>query len=308
VQSEETSKGPVRGTQTFVGVMSSVWGRPSLTGLELLWRWLAGAPILALVCWQAIHIAATTVIDTAALEAMTVFQPVAAFATIRHTLAVLAPAVEPVAAWLLPIIAVAWIIAAGLGRTAVLRRFDRTLHARIATMLALGLLRAAGLTVFWLIWGWGVRLAGKIAITGPPARGGEPSVVLFCTFLICGTLLLYVLWGIVSWPLQLAPLLALMEDKGPLASLFAAIQAGPVGGKLLEVNLVMHIVKLALIVLAMVLSASPLAFATVATQAFFTLWWAMAILLYFAASDYFHVVRVVAYVRLWQSYKYPAKS
>ena len=39
---------PVRGTQSFVHTLSSCWSRPSLTGLEIAWRWLYGIPATAL--------------------------------------------------------------------------------------------------------------------------------------------------------------------------------------------------------------------------------------------------------------------
>jgi hypothetical protein len=95
----------------------------------------------------------------------------------------------------------------------------------------------------------------------------------------------------------------MLRGLGPVAALSAALRSGRVRGKLIEVNLVMNIVKIALIVLAMVFSASPLAFQTVATQEFFVVWWAIAVVLYLAASDYFHVVRVAAYLTLWRAYE-----
>jgi hypothetical protein len=110
---------------------------------------------------------------------------------------------------------------------------------------------------------------------------------------------LYVVWGIFSWFLQLAPLLAMRDALGAFVALRAALGSPKeLRGKLIEINLVMNIVRIALIVLAMVMSASPLAFQTVATQQFFIIWWCVAILLYLAASDYFHVVRSAAYLSL----------
>ena len=68
-------------------------------------------------------------------------------------------------------------------------------------------------------------------------------------------------WALVSWALSIAPLLMLLEDRSALSSLGQSLRLGkPFTGKLVEINLVMGIVKLALIVLAMVLSAAPLPF------------------------------------------------
>ena len=295
------SRAPVRGVQSFVGVMTEVWQRPSLTGLEILWRWVAGAPVLALVWWR-IQIASSMLhVDTGALEGMTVFKPVAAFATMHAAWVTVMPAVKPVASWLLPFAAVLWVLTAAVGRTAVWRRFDKTLHARRGTLLVLGMLRAALLTGAWAVWVWVVWKAGVIAITGPAARGGEPDIVLYSAILICGSLLVYVLWAVVSWPLQLAPLLAMQEGLGVGVSLRAALGSRRARGKLIEVNLVMTIVKIALLVLGMVFSACPLPFANVESQTFLTCWWAGVILVYMAALDYFHVVHAVAHLRLWRA-------
>jgi hypothetical protein len=298
--------GPIRGTQSFVGVMTAIWRRPSLTVLEIFWRWAVGAPIIALAAWQVILASRTVTVNTAALQAMTVFQPVAAFHTIDVAMAAILPAAKQIAMWLLPLAAIAWVLAAAFGRTLVLRRMDRTLHARPLTLLALGVLRAVLLTVAWLLWLWLIVETGRIAITGPAGHGGEPNIVLYCAILICGTLFLYVLWAIVSWPFQLAPLLAMQRNIGPRDALKAAFRSTAARGKLMEINLVMNIVKLAVLVLAMVLSASPLAFSSVETQTFLTCWWTGAIVLYLIALDYFHVVHPAAHLSLWRAYDFSA--
>jgi hypothetical protein len=286
--------------------MTEVWGRPSLTGLEVLWRWAAGAPILALVGWRVIVASGTVHVDTAALEAMTVFKPVAAFGTIHAAVEAVLPAVRPVAMWLLPLAAVAWLVTAAVGRTVVMRRLDATLHARTITLLVLGVLRAALLTGAWWLWVGVVLKAGKIAITGPAAAGGEPDVVLYSAMLICGTLLVYVLWGLLSWPFQLAPLLAMQRGLGVGASLGEAVRSTAARGKLIEINLVMSIVKIAVLVLGMVFSACPLPFANVESQTFLVWWWTGVVLVYLAALDYFHVVHAVAHLRLWRAYDFSA--
>ena len=73
--------------------------------------------------------------------------------------------------------------------------------------------------------------------------------------------------------------------------------------KLVEVNLVMGIVKIALIVLAMVFSATPLPFESVTTVTFLFWWWAGVGVIYLLASDFFHVARLIGYLRLWQVYE-----
>jgi hypothetical protein len=161
--------------------------------------------------------------------------------------------------------------------------------------------RSALLLGAWGLWFWLVVESTRVAITGPAALQQEPSVVLFSAMMIVGTLLLYVIWAIFSWFLYLAPLLAMRRDTGPVAALRASLTATHVYGKLIEINLVMNIEKLALIVLAMVGSASPLAFTTAASQGFLYIWWIVVVLIYFIFSDYFHVVREAAYLALWKN-------
>ncbi len=303
---------PVRGTQTFVGVMSAVWGRPSLAGFEIAWRWLPGIVVACCIPFAAvllgslgidIHLTPRISSDFAAVQAATVFQPVNAVHTIAVAWSDLVTPLWPVLRWLLPMLFVVWNVLAALGRTSVLRRFDPTLQARRGTFFLLGLLRSLLLAGAWWVWVEFVLWSVRATIIGPAMQHQEPNIVGLAALCICGTLLLYVAWGIFSWFLYLAPLLAILGGLGPLAALGMALRSRRARGKLIEINLVMHIVKLALIVLAMVLSASPLAFQTVATQEFFAIWWAIAVLLYFAASDYFHVVRSAAYLRLWRAYE-----
>jgi hypothetical protein len=65
----------------------------------------------------------------------------------------------------------------------------------------------------------------------------------------------------------------------------------------------MGIVKIALIVLALVLSATPLPFESVMTQDALMLWWMGVTLLYLVASDFFHVARLLGYLNLWRAFE-----
>ncbi len=297
--------GGVRGTQFFVGVMGEVWHRPSLSGLEILWRWAAGMPVLALAVWR-IWTAAqgrlpAVKVEAAALQAMTVFQPVAALATLRGAWLAVFPIAKPVVVWLLPLAALLWLGMATLGRTVVLLRLDKSLCARRRTLLVLYALRGTLLLGAWALWVSVVWQASVIAISAPAARGSEPDLVAYSALLICGSLLVYVLWAVVNWPFQLAPLLAMQLNLGVGASLRTALGSSRTGGKLIEVNLVMCIVKIAVLVLAMVFSSCPLPFADMESSAFLHLWLAVVTLLYLAALDYFHVVHTTAHLRLWRA-------
>jgi hypothetical protein len=285
--------------------MTEVWGRPSLAGLEIAWRWLVGAAavFIAAVTFGSYGVAVH--VNSAGLQNLSVFQPVAAIASFNAVVDAARRLLGPVLRWLIPLVVVVWLCVAAVGRTFVLRRLDPTLESRRLAMLALGALRAGLLAVILGLWVYGVRLAVRISITGPASRQVEPSIVLFCAMLIVGTLAIYVLWGAVSWPFYLAPLLAMQLGLGPGGALRAAFRSGAVRGKLIEVNMVMNIVRIALIVLAMVFSASPLPFSSVETQTFLNCWWGGVGLVYLGMSDYFHVVRSAAYLSLWRAYNFP---
>ena len=155
----------------------------------------------------------------------------------------------------------------------------------------------------FLVWFWGMEWAAGVTVTGPIATGGEPNLVGYFALAIVGTLGLFMLWAVVSWALSVAPLLAMLRGLGVGGSLAAAFRVGPVRSKLVEINLVMGIVKIALIVLALVFSASPLPFESVTTPEFLFWWWLLVTGVYFVASDFFHVARQVAYLQLWRAYE-----
>ncbi len=293
---------PVRGTQSFVHTLSACWKRPSLTALEVLWRWAFGAPAAALIVYEGLRVVHATPVDFAALNRMSLTDLTGDAATSAETAAALLPAVLRVAEWLAPLLLVGWVIASSLGRIVVLRRVDPRVHARLGTLMVLQAVRVAALAGSFGLWFWCLRVAAGATVSGPIAAGQEPNLVAYCTLAIVTTLGLFVLWAVVSWALSVAPLLAMLRNLGPGASLAAAFRLGPVRGKLIEINLVMGIVKIALIVLALVFSACPLPFESVATPEFMAWWYALVTVLYLMASDLFHVVRLVSYLQMWRVY------
>ena len=89
-----------------------------------------------------------------------------------------------------------------------------------------------------------------------------------------------------------------------LSSLQESLRLGKVfSAKLVEINLVMGIVNLALIVLAMVLSAAPLPFGDQLGSGALHVVWALAAIFYLVASDYFQVVRLKGFVEFWKMFR-----
>jgi len=190
-----------------------------------------------------------------------------------------------------------------VGRTVVLRRVDGRLHARLGTLIVLQAVRVVALLGSFAVWFWCMERVAELTVIGPVGDGGEPNLVGYFSLVIVATLGLFTLWAVVSWALSVAPLLAMLKGFGVGESLAAAFRLGPLKSKLVEINLVMGIVKIALIVLAMVFSATPLPFESVTTPQFLAWWWVGVTVLYFLGSDFFHVARQVAYLQLWRAYE-----
>jgi len=296
--------------------MSSCWRRPSLTGLEILCRWIYGLPALWIVATHLRSILAAHTggscdparlgLDPALLNdpvgALTA-DPIGAVAKFTQAFTTLWPDLARLALWLAPLLLVVWVVVSSLGRTAVLRRADPALLAKPFTLMALQLIRLAALGASFWVWYRAIAWGARVAVTGPIAAGQDPNLVLYAAIAIVTTLGLFVLWGIVSWIFSIAPMLAMLRGTGVRGSLAAALRLGPLKSKLVEVNLVLGIVKIALLVLLMVFSATPLPFESVTTPGFLACWWAAVTVLYLAASDFFHVARLVSYLNLWRTYE-----
>ena len=307
---------PVRGTQSFVHTLSSCWHHPSLTGLEVLWRWVYGIPAFCLIATQlrqilAAHTGGTYELARLGLDhalfndpvgALTA-DPLGAVGKLTSAINIVLPDLKHLALWLVPSLIAVWIVVSSLGRTAVLRRADTGLQPKPVTLMLLQVIRLAALAVSFWVWFSAIGWAARVAVTSPIAAGQEPNLVLYCAITIVTTLGLFVLWGIVSWIFSIAPMLAMLQSSGVFGSLAAALRLGPLKSKLVEINLVMGIVKIALIVLGMVFSATPLPFESVTTPGFLAGWWAGVTVLYLLGSDFFHVARLVAYLNLWRAYE-----
>jgi hypothetical protein len=291
---------PLRGTQSLVGQMGWVFERPLLILIEVAWRWAFGVPFLA-VCWfQARRILAELPLETSGVTGIDPQNPWVAAVQLANAWALYQPPVVAMLRWLLPVAALAWVVVSALGRGLVLKRMEPDLRLRLAEMIAL---QAAWLVLLALIcWGW-FRSIEWVAATHM-AASGEPDLVGYSIWTIFLSLGFFTAWALVSWPLTIAPLLMLLEDCSAVSSLGRSLKLGRAfTGKLVEANLVMGIVKLALIVLAMVLSAAPLPFSDQLGPDAMHGIYALATLFYLVASDYFQVVRLKGFVEFWKMFR-----
>ena len=285
----------MRGTQSLVYVCAACWKRPSLLGWELFWRWGFGIPAAAILYYDGAKVLGSVALDP---NAVSLTDPLQAGQQLATTSAALTPMVVPVALWLGPLLAVSWAIASGLGRTAVLKRLDPALRPAPLALILLQLLRMAALIAVCLGWYSAIRWAAQATL-----YAATPNLVAYSAWVICLSLGIFVLWALLSWIFSIAPLLAMLEGTGVFRSLARSLRLGALTGKLVEVNLALGIVRLALIVLAIVFSAIPLPFEADMTGTALTLWWIAVTLLYLVASDFFQVARLAAFVQFWRLYR-----
>jgi hypothetical protein len=295
---------PLRGTQSLVGQMGWVFSRPWLTAIEVGWRWIFGIPFLV-VCWmQAQHILSVLPLESTGLTAIDAQNPWVAVVQLARAWALYKPHLSGVLVWLTPVAALAWVVVSGLGRSAVLKRIDPALAARSPfrplQMMVLQTAWLALLSTTWWAWFSSMEWVAATHITA----SAEPDLVGYACWAIFLALGFFTAWALVSWALSIAPLVMLLEGCNPVQALMRSLQLGKAfTGKLIEINLVMGIVNLALIVLAMVLSAAPLPFSDQLGGD--ALHWidALAVVFYLVASDYFQIVRLKGFVEFWKMFR-----
>lgn len=265
--------------------------------LEVLWRWLFGIPLLGILVYEGFRIYTVAAADLAAsgMDQFALTDPMRAAVIAADIYAILAPPILQLILWLAPLAILVWSIVSGIGRNAVLRCYDASLPQRPILLSALQLLRALFYSASIVFWFAAIHWAANSTLSGE-----EPNLVAYCSLVICLSLGIFTLWALVSWVFSIAPLLVLLEDRGVFSSLARSFQLGPLTGKLVEVNLVMGIIKLALVILAMVFSAIPLPFESVMQGPALYAWWIFVSVLYLVASDFFQVARLVAFIQFWR--------
>jgi hypothetical protein len=291
---------PLRGTQTLVDQMSWVFRRPSVTGLEVVWRWLFGVPFL-LMCWVHLQRVLTALPpETAGLTTIDVQNPWLAATQLSNAWANYEPYVANELRWLAPVAALVWIVVSSFGRSVVLKRLEPRVAFRPTAMF---LLQALWLALFAaVVWGW-FRSVSWAAATHIGTYG-EPDLVGYSMWLIFLSLGFFTLWAVVSWAVSVAPLLMLLEDRSSFSALVQSLSLGkPFTGKLIEISMVTGIVNLALIVLSMVLSAAPLPFSDQLGGDALHVVWACATVFYLVANDYFQVVRLKSHIEFWRTFR-----
>jgi hypothetical protein len=282
--------------------MGWVFGRKWLVAIEVGWRWIFGIPLLV-VCWiEAQKILTELPLESAGLSSIDAQNPWVAAVQLARAWSLYRPHLIAVLGWLVPVAALGWVVVSGLGRSLVLNRLDagRRLPFRPLPMMVL---QAAWLALLGATcWGW-FRCMEWVSATHITA-GGEPELVGFAFWTIFLALGFFTAWALASYALAIAPFVMLLEGRSALSAIGQSLRLGKAfTSKLMETNLVMGIVNLALIVLAMVLSAAPLPFSDELGGD--ALHWidAAAVVFYLVAGDYFQVVRLKGFLEFWKMYR-----
>jgi hypothetical protein len=291
---------PVRATQKLVDQMGWVFRHPSTVAVEIAWRWLFGAPFLWVCFWQAKKILTLLPPSYTGLSNLDSQNPWVAVVQLADVWSRYEPYVTRTLTWLVPAAAIVWSVVSGIGRGLVLKRIEPGLRFRPVAMIAL---QAGWLALLGLVfWGWFHCIQWVAATHITP--DGDADLVGYAIWAIFLSLGFFTLWALVSWPFAVAPMLMLLEDRSAGSAYVVSFRLGRAfASKLMEINLVMGIVKLALIVLAMVFSAAPLPFSDELGPSAMHFVWAGSTLFYLVVSDFFQVVRLKGFVELWKYFR-----
>lgn len=291
---------PVRGTQTLVDQIGWVLRRPQLIALEVAWRWTFGAPLLWVLAWNIQKILRALPLADAGFNRVDTQNPWIGAVQMVGVWEQYSPHVAALLHWLVPAAAVAWVVTSGLGRSLLLAKLEPGMRWRPFAMMTLqaGWLALLGATC----WSW-LHAIQWVAATHI-SQDGNADLIGYSIWAIFLSLGFFSLWALVNWPLTVAPILMLLEERSPWSALRKSFALGKAfTGKLVEISLVMGIVSLMLIVLAMVISAAPLPFSDqLGSDALHSILFG-ATVFYLVGHDTFQVVRLKSFIEFWRTFR-----
>lgn len=273
---------------------------PAVVAVEVGWRWLFGIPFLLLCRARLDHVLTMLTPEQSGLSNIDPSNPWLAAGRFARAMGQYKPLVAHEARWFLPCAALVWIVISGLGRSLTLKSAAPWFRFRPFAMMAL---QTVWLALFGSIcWGWFSSVSAVAA--SHFAAGSEPDLIGFAIWLIFLSLAFFTVWALAGWIVSVAPVLMLEEDRSAVSGLGLTLRLGRTfTSELVEIGMVMGIVNLALIVVAMVLSAAPLPFSDELGSGALHVVWAGATVFYLIAHDYFQVVRLKCFMRFWEIFR-----
>jgi len=300
VISHRSREEQVRGTQTLVSQMGWMLRHPAAVAAEVGWRWLFGIPFL-LVCGARLrHVLSVLTPEESGLTNVNAQNPWIAAGELSRAWWQYQPLIAHELRLIAPVAALAWILISAFGRNLALRIAEPRVRFRPVSMIVL---QTAWLVVFGgICWGW-FRSVGMIAASHFKGQI-EPDLIGFAIWLIFLSLGFFTIWALLGWIVSVAPVLMLLEECSASSAIRQAFKLGrPFTSELFEIGMVMGIVNLALIVVAMVLSAAPLPFSDELGAGALHFVWAGATVFYLIAHDYFQIVRLKCFVQFWKIFR-----
>ena len=280
--------------------MGWMLGHPAVVAVEVGWRWLFGIPFL-LVCWARLqHVLTILPPEDSGLTSIHPQNPWIAAGELSRAWWQYQPLLVQELRWIGPVAALAWILISAIGRNLALKVAEPRIRFRPGAMM---MLQTGWLIVFGgICWGW-FRSVGWVAASH--FRGeNEPDLIGFAIWLIFLSLGFFTIWALLGWIVSVSPVLMLLEECSAPSALRLAFRLGrPFTSELFEIGMVMGIVNLALIVVAMVLSAAPLPFSDQLGAGALHVVWAGAAIFYLVAHDYFQIVRLKCFAQFWKIFR-----
>jgi hypothetical protein len=286
-----------RGADTLASVLAECLRRPGLLARELAWRWLYGIPALAVaagVCFHLYRITSGT-LAAAGVDQISLDHPWQSAAILTVAFQVVRPLVVHAALWSLPLLGLAWAIAAGIGRNLVFRSCQPDLPWRLRALIGIQTARVFALAVVAALWWGSVRWSAEAS-----TLAGVPNLSVYFGLVAAFSLGFLVLWSLASWVFLVAPMFVLLEGKSLAASLSQSMRPSLARGELVGVNVAIASIRFALAAGFTVLSLLPLGVLSSTRQAPIYLWLAAVTVVYLILSSFLQVVRLVAFVRFWK--------
>lgn len=268
--------------------------KPVIAAIEIAWRWTFGLVATVLLLLGTKAFLAGLKLTEGDEQALRGHDPTIVAAGLMHILqqgGVLQRLFAAMAAVTMPS-AIIWIIAATLGRAAVLRKLAPASDVNSKAILGLNIARAGLLiaaVIAWYVW---MVLCALVTMT-PSA----PNYPLYILLSMLALPVIAIVWGLLNWILSLAPVLAVRETGSAARVYSESVRiVRRYQGKFASVSTWLGLPRLAAMVIALIAAIVVL----IATDSILIGTIALTIisLAYCAFADYLYVVRLAAYAEI----------